>query len=49
MWYLQLESDRMSVGGGCGDYRTRCGWVKFRECGELLNGMRLPLSLKGAV
>ena len=28
--------------------RTRCGWVNFRECGELLYG-RFPLRLKGAV
>ena len=27
--------------------RTRCGWAKPRECGELLNG-RFPLKLKGA-
>ena len=26
---------------------TRCGWVKFRECGELLYGTRFPLKLKG--
>ena len=29
--------------------RTRCGWVKFRECGELLYGRRFPLKLKGPV
>ena len=29
--------------------RTRCGWVKFRECGELLYGRRFPLKMKGAV
>ena len=28
--------------------RTRCGWAKLRECGELLYG-RFPLMLKGAV
>ena len=28
--------------------RTRCGWVKFGECGELLYG-RFPLRLIGAV
>ena len=39
----------------CGGYdiavtaRKRCGWVKFRECGELLNDRRFPLKLKGAV
>ena len=29
--------------------RTRCGWVKFRECGELLYGTGFPLKQKGAV
>ena len=29
--------------------RTRYGWVKFRECGELLYGRRFHLMLKGAV
>ena len=29
--------------------RTRCEWVMFRECGELLYGRRFPLRLKGAV
>ena len=29
--------------------RTRCGWVKFRECCELLHGGRFPQWLKGAV
>ena len=38
--------DRVSVGGGCEaavTAITRCGWVKFRECGELLCGRRFPL------
>ena len=42
----------MSAVGGCDaavTARTRCGWVKFRECGELLYGRRFPLRLKGAV
>ena len=42
----------MSVGGGCEaavTAITRCGWVKYRECGELLYGRRFPLSLKAAV
>ena len=42
----------MSAGGGCETTvtaRTRCGWVKFRECGELLYGRRFHLRLKGAV
>ena len=33
--------DRMSADGGCRaavTARTRCGWDKLRECGELLNG-----------
>ena len=29
--------------------RTRCGWVKLRECGEFQNGRRFPIKLKGAV
>ena len=44
--------DRVSAGGGCEaavTARTRCGWVKFMECGELLYGRRFPLRLKGAV
>ena len=42
----------MSVGGGCEAAvtgRTRCWWVKFRECGELLYGRRFSLKLKGAI
>ena len=41
----------VNAGGGCEaavTARTRCGWVKLRECGELLYG-RFPLKLKGAV
>ena len=44
--------DRVSAGGGCEaavNARARCGWVKYRECGELLYGRRFPLKLKGAV
>ena len=43
---------RVSVGKGCEaavTARTRCGWVIFWECGELLFGRRFPLRLKGAV
>ena len=29
--------------------RARFGWVKFRECGELLHGKRFPLKMKGMV
>ena len=42
----------MSEGGGCEaavTASTRCGWVRFRKCGELLYGRRFPLRLKGAV
>ena len=31
--------DRVGAGGGCEvavTARTRCGWVMFKECGELL-------------
>ena len=42
--------DRVNAGGGCESAvtsRTRCWWVKFRECSELLYGKRFPLGLKG--
>ena len=42
--------DRVSDGGGCEaavTARTRCMWVKFRECGVLLYGRRFPLRLNG--
>ena len=44
--------DRVSTGGGCEaavTARTRCGWVKCRECSELMYGRRYSLKLKGAV
>ena len=44
--------DRVSAFGGCETAvttRIRCGWVKFRECGEMLQGRRCSLSLEGAV
>ena len=43
---------RVSAGGGCEaavTVRTRCEWVKFRECCELLICMIFPLRLKEAV
>ena len=43
--------DRVSACGGCETAvtaRTRCTWVEFRECGELLHG-RFPPTQKGAV
>ena len=42
----------MSASGGCKASviaRTRCVWVKFRECGDLLYDMKFLLWLKGAV
>ena len=44
--------DRVSAGRGCEaavSARTRYGWGKFRECGELLYGMMFPPWQKGAV
>ena len=44
--------DRVSAGGGCEaavTSRSRCWWVKFRECCELLYGRRFPLRLNGTV
>ena len=44
--------DRVNAGGGCEaavTARARTGWVKFRECGELLNSKRFSLKLKGMV
>ena len=43
--------DRVSAGGGCESAvtaRIRCGWVMFRECGEMLCGSRFFLRHKGA-
>ena len=37
---------RVSAGGGCVaavTARIRCGWVKCRQCGELLYGRRFAL------
>ena len=44
--------DRLNVNGGCEaavTARVRIGWVRFRECGELLLGNRFPLKMKGKV
>ena len=49
---ITFLGDRVSACGGCEaavTARTRCGWVKFGECGELLYCRRFPLELKGAV
>ena len=29
--------------------RTRIGWIKFRECGELLHGRKFSLKMKGRI
>ena len=44
--------DRLNASGGCEAAVTasiRIGWVRFRECGELLLGNRFPLKMKGKV
>ena len=44
--------DRVSAGVVCEGAvtaKTRCGWVKFRECGKLLYDRRFLLNLKRAV
>ena len=42
--------DRRNASGGCEasvTARVRIGWVRFRECGELLLENRFPLKMKG--
>ena len=49
---LTFFDGRVSAGGGCEvalTARTRCGWVAFRECGELLYDRRFPLMPEGTV
>ena len=44
--------DRLNASGGreaAVTARVRIGWVRFRECGELLLGNRFPLKMKGKV
>ena len=44
--------DRLNASGGCETAvtsRVRIGWMKFRECGELLRGRRFSLTMKGMV
>ena len=44
--------DRLNSSGGCEatvTARVRTGWVRFRECGELLLRNRFPLRIKGKV
>ena len=49
--FCYLE-DRLNTSGSCEaavTARVRIGWVRFRECGELLFGNRFPLKMKGKV
>ena len=49
--FCYLE-DRLNASGGCETAvtsRVRIGWMKFRECGELLRGRRFSLRMKGVV
>ena len=44
--------DRLNASGGCETAvtsRVRIGWMKFRECGELLHGRRFSLRTKRMV
>ena len=44
--------DRVNASSGCEaavTARARIGWVKFRECRELLNSKRFLLKSKGMV
>ena len=44
--------DRLNASGGCETAvtsRVRIGWMKLRECGELLRGRRFSLRMKGMV
>ena len=42
--------DRLNATGGCETavtVRSRIGWIKFRECSEILEGRRFSLKMKG--
>ena len=42
--------DRLNASGGCQaavTARVRIGWVRFRECGELVLANSFPLKMKG--
>ena len=44
--------DRPNASGGCEAVvaaRVKIGWVRFRECGELLLGNRFPVKMKSKV
>ena len=50
--FNKMTGDRMNASGGCEaavTARARIGWVKFKECGELLNSKRFSLKTKGMV
>ena len=45
-------TDRLIASGGCETVvtaRVKIGWMKFRECGDLLVGRRFSLKMKGMV
>ena len=49
---ILLLGDRLNASGGCETAvtsRVRIGWMKFRECGELLRGRSFFLRMKGMV
>ena len=41
--------DGLNATRGCETARTRIGWMKFRECSEILKGRRFSLKMKGKV
>ena len=44
--------DRLNTTGGCEiavTARSRIGWIKFRECSEILKGRRFSLKIKGKI
>ena len=44
--------DRLNTTGGCEiavTARSRIGWIKFRECSEILKGRRFSLKMKGKI
>ena len=44
--------DRLNATGGCETAvtaRSRFGWMKFRECSEILKGKRFSLKMKKKV
>ena len=44
--------DRLNATGGCETAvtaRSRTGWIKFRECSEILKGRRFSLKMRGRI